>query len=217
MFPYKIDFSVTSIRQTANEQAIHTLRIVPSSVDGATGNTRWPTRVEGPPWCITWQRDLLSLIGVGLWMLLRSYRCRLSYLLTSLRGQLFFREINLSVSTPDSLTSSQLSSLEMDTTPSSWNVCVCVCTRERERVGGECVNCLIVNCGYGSGLELSWFPLRVPLVEADLRFCSCRELGRYLQRPPRGIVREESRRNVSSRLHPLTSLASDYLLSTSSK
>lgn len=40
MFPYKIDFSVTSIRQTANEQAIHTLCIVPSSVDGATGNTR---------------------------------------------------------------------------------------------------------------------------------------------------------------------------------
>lgn len=133
MFPYKIDFSVTSIRQTANEQAIHTLRIVPSSIDGATGNTRWPTRVEGPPGV---SRDnetcSLSLIGVGLWMLLRSYRCRLSHLLTSLRGQLFFREINLSVSTPDSLTSSQLSSLEMDTTPSSWNVCVCVCTRERE-------------------------------------------------------------------------------------
>lgn len=41
---------------------------------------------------------------------------------------------------------------------------VYVCVQERGG-GGECVNCLIVNCGYGSGLELSWFPLSVPLVE----------------------------------------------------
>lgn len=190
MFPYKIDFSVTSIRQTANEQAIHTLRIVPSSVDGATGNTRWPTRVEGPPWCITWQRDLLSLSSV--WV---CECCRLSYLPTSLRGQLFFREINLSVSTPDSLTSSQLSSLEMDTTPSSWNVCVCVCTRERESGGWVCelLNCELWLWKWSGTFLVS--PQRSARWD-DLRFCSCRELGRCRQRPPRGIVSEESRRNV---------------------